>query len=406
MRYSIMQHPICPKQPRYHRQQRLRQQVWSLFTGFVVLVSLTGCNQSDTAVLADQAYVIQDQKVILSKDAVMTTNPERYQPSFNVHGLLIPIAQTTIVAPSDATILSVDVTSGEWVKKGQPLISLRVSQALTTKEADEVNIDEFNDTLPRAIDGEDVIEQTDKATHEIMEITDDVVNEIEDLEAHLTTQGNTKENEKSAQSSPNVITLKAPFAGTVSELDTTLDSVEKNHVLMKITDTKQLQLLGTLPLSSQSQLSIGQNVNFTIHNTHDNFTGQISKIVPNIEQNTLIVHAPVAQNKVSQAHLKSGMQASMTIEYGQIQVGVRLPAQAIHGVDLSVLTAKQPRPATPLQGYVWVIKQDQRLIQQPVEVVDYFASSGQYLVSGINNDSVVCLADLPNSAEGKLASVN
>ena len=96
----------------------------------------------------------------------------------------------------------------------------------------------------------------------------------------------------------------------------------------------------------------------------------------------------------------------MNIEYGQIELGVRLPRNAIHEANLDELTKKRPRPNSPIKGYVWIVEQDQRLAYTPVEVVQYFAESDQFLVSGISNESIVCLADLPKNSDGKKLSID
>ena len=176
--------------------------------------------------------------------------------------------------------------------------------------------------------------------------------------------------------------------------------------MITVTNPQKLQLVGELPLSTQSQLSVGTPVYFTVYELQKEFTGQISHILADPKSDTLIVRAPLVAGENSKALLKSGMQASMTIEYGQIELGVRLPRSAIHEAELDGLTKKRPRPNSPIQGYVWVVDQTQTLVYTPIEVVQYFADSDQFLVSGISNESLVCLADLPRNSDGKILSVH
>ena len=89
------------------------------------------------------------------------------------------------------------------------------------------------------------------------------------------------------------------------------------------------------------------------------------------------------------------------VNYGQIEVGTIVPERAIHDVDLSELQKQPYQPLSPLKANVWIIKQDQRLTRQPVEVIEYNPSTGQYLIAGISNDSLICLADLPIESAGK-----
>lgn len=53
---------------------------------------------------------------------------------------------------------------------------------------------------------------------------------------------------------------------------------------------------------------------------------------------------------------------------------------------------------------VWIIGQDQRLMRRPIEVVEYNPTTKQYLIAGISNDSLICLADLPIDSNGKKLS--
>lgn len=175
---------------------------------------------------------------------------------------------------------------------------------------------------------------------------------------------------------------------------------------MTISDISRLQLIGKLPLSTLSQLAVGRPVNFTVFDVKTEFTGQISHITPDIEKGYLIVRAPLIIGEENPDALEPGMRASMRIDYGQIELGVRLPKTALHEADLSQLSAKHPRPTKLIKAFVWVIEQDHRLSYTPVEVVQYFADSDKYLVHGINNDSLIALADLPKNADGKLVSVD
>ena len=82
-------------------------------------------------------------------------------------------------------------------------------------------------------------------------------------------------------------------------------------------------------------------------------------------------------------------------------MGTIVPAHGIHDVDLTALQKPPYKPLSPLTANVWTIKQDQRLTRQSVEVIEYDPSTKQYLIAGISNDSLICLADLPLESAGK-----
>lgn len=95
------------------------------------------------------------------------------------------------------------------------------------------------------------------------------------------------------------------------------------------------------------------------------------------------------------------MIATGRVNYGQIAVGTIVPELAIHDADLSALKRPPYQPITPLTANVWIVKQDQRLTRQPVEIIEYNPDTEQYLIAGVNNDSLICLADLPVESAGK-----
>ncbi len=100
------------------------------------------------------------------------------------------------------------------------------------------------------------------------------------------------------------------------------------------------------------------------------------------------------------------MQVTGRVNYGQIDVGTIVPERALHDVDLTELQRPPYKPLRPLSANVWIIKQDQRLTRQPVEVVEYDPSTKQYLIAGISNDSLICLADLTIASKGKKVVVS
>ncbi len=177
-------------------------------------------------------------------------------------------------------------------------------------------------------------------------------------------------------------------------------------MLLQLSDDRNLRFIATLPIQAESQLSIGQNVNFTVTGLTDNFTGQVSKLTVNQQTNKLLVNVHVVKNDVSRGKLRPNMAVSGRVDYGQIEVGTVVPEQGIHDVDLAELKKPPYKPLSPLTANVWIIKQDQRLTRQAVEVIEYDPSTGQYLIAGVSNDSLICLADLPLETAGKKAVIS
>lgn len=471
-------------------------------------VTLTGCEKVGDTDADTPKVQILDDKVIVDKSLVQTSNPERYQPSYNLEGSLIPVDISDIKTPYSGDNITLHVKEGDFVEKDQVLATMDTT--ISENVVAYINhsfIDVLIDGVPHSIQQAEPLANTDKPsaipnsadtrvdnadnkttpTANKSNKTDNTSDKASNNES--TTQSQAVEDTASDSTKKIEITLvfKSPIKGKVTKLEqgikdalakqypeqTTTDEqnistqdndstkiddskpddsqsainkstpkqssdniksktdnnvtkqqnsdatkpkttepkklnypITQGQTLLTIGDTSQLQLIGTLPLSTKSQLSVGRSVNFTVFDVKTEFTGQISHITPAADGKNLIVRAPLIAGEKNPAALEPGMRAAMSIDYGQIELGVRLPASGIFEADLTKLSAKQPRPTNPVKGYVWVIEQDQRLSYTPVEVVQYFADSDKYLVHGISNDSLVCLADLPKDSDGKIISVN
>ena len=147
---------------------------------------------------------------------------------------------------------------------------------------------------------------------------------------------------------------------------------------------------------------MGQSVNFTTQKNSKKYTGQVSKLSAGKSPNELKVYVQVLKNDVSrEGGLQDNTEVIGRVDYGQIAVGTVVPEGAIHDANLTGLKKPPYQPLTPLSANVWIIKQDQRLTRQPIEIIKYDPITEQYLIAGVNNDSLICLANLPVESAGK-----
>ena len=417
-----------------------------LVLAMVTSIAVLGCDAEKSS--SSEALVqILENEVVVDHSLVQTSIPERYQPSYNLQGALIPVNSITLTTPYPVLSASIEVKERDEVKKGQTLAKIDTQIAenklpyiageFLDVYVDGVQIPAQNGsettatpqtTLGVASDKPSQPQSTDNGNNTASNANKSPLNTTD-----LSPTTKQDDNETEEKLIPVTLVLKSSIDGTVTSLSTasktesvqssadnantedkpdnagTLDETNQGKAssfAITVANTQKLQLVGKLPLSTQSQLSVGKPVYFTVYDLKKEFTGQISHIIPDRQSQTLTVRAPLVAGENSKALLKPGMQASMNIEYGQIELGVRLPRNAIHEANLDELTKKRPRPNSPIKGYVWIVEQDQRLAYTPVEVVQYFAESDQFLVSGISNESIVCLADLPKNSDGKKLSID
>ena len=211
------------------------------------------------------------------------------------------------------------------------------------------------------------------------------------------------------KSSPSfeLITIRASFSGRIENLYIKEDDqLDPRTTLLQLSDETKLHFMATLPIQAKPQLSVGQTVNFTAEGLSGQFTGQVSKLTATPQPKKLLVYVNVIDNEMSRDKLQPNMKVTGRVNYGQIEVGTTVPKHALHDVDLTELQSPPYMPLSPLTANVWVIGQDQLLTRQPIEVVEYDPTTNQYLIAGVSNDSLICLANLPLDSKGKKVIVS
>lgn len=398
----------------------------SLLVGSVLVSALvsTGCqppNQDSQSALdqinteqdatddvAPAPVIINEDTIAVSSKDILSIKSSRYQPSLGLQGKIEPVKQSRFVTAKPVLIEQVLVQKGQWVEKGTPLVVLR-QQAKTNAPVTSPTI------TPTTIDNNNSNQTTTTKTAEAVNKASPKANPttVEPMNSANSPAANNSIADSAVSSSPeqkstvkpdsSLITVRASFSGRVNQLAIKNEqSLTAGSLLLTLGDDTDLRFIATLPVQAEPQLSIGQTVNFTNQQDQKKYTGQVSKLVDSKDAKNLLVYVHVLNNEVSrQGELKPGMIVTGRVDYGQIEVGTIVPKRAIHDVDLSVLQKPPYQPLAPLSANVWIVKQDQRLTRQPIEVIEYFPTTGQYLIAGINNDSLICLADLPIESAGR-----
>lgn len=398
---------------------------------------------------ADLSFVIEGDTITLTSDSILNIKSSRYQPSLGLKGQIKPLQQSRFVSAKDVTVEKVLVQQGQWVEKGTPLFILqhqpssadkapsdKQTKAIANQQAAELKttnslstVDQSNtktnneyksvespkaqlsttDAKPVKTDNDKVSGNANTNAEASTEVKQNSLNSNEANKTNLakdtapstrlepTTQAPT------SQAKMATVIVRASFSGRVKQLAISDgERVRADNLLLSLADDSHLKFVATLPIEAEPQLSVGQSVNFTTENSDHKYTGQVSKLSAASNPNELQVHVQVLKNEVSRENqLQPNLMVTGRVDYGQIAVGTVVPKNAIHDADLTVLQNPPYQPLAPLSANVWIIKQDQRLTRQPVEVIEYDPITEQYLIAGINNDSLICLADLPIESAGK-----
>lgn len=378
---------------------------------------------SDDSTTVDTPLVITDDSVTMALDHILSIKPSRYQPSIGLQGNLEPVKQIKLMTVHPMNIEDVLVTEGQLVEKDMPLLIVRRVRS-DDSEATSPNPTDNNATTAakRPQERELMSEATDTEKSENSDNSKSVTakdksSDVQESDASVSDNDdntsvkddviNNGDNESDSKSPYNLVTIRASFKGRVQGLSIKAgEQLAARMPLLQLNDETQLYFVSTLPIQAKPQLSIGQTVNFSVDGQSDNFTGQISKLTVTSQPKKLLVHVDVIENKASRATLLPNMKVIGRVDYGQIDVGTIVPERALHDVDLAELHKPPYKPLIPLTANVWIIGQDQRLMRRPIEVVEYNPTTKQYLIAGISNDSLICLADLPIDSNGKKVIVS
>ena len=356
---------------------------------------------------------------------ILSIKTSRYQPSLGLQGNIEPIQQTTFVAVHTITIEETLVSEGQWVEKGTPLVIFRrvgtaskvedlkksTQETLESEGANQINSE--NPQNPDAKSPTLDAQAAPNADIAVVRKTDNVNDKASESNSTIDTDSKDPINQNvdfstvKQDAQYNLITIHASFSGRVESLSAIAgQKLAARDSLLQISDETKLHFMSTLPIQAKPQLSVGQTVNFTAEGLSDKFTGQVSKLVSTSQPKKLLVYVNVIDNEASRDKLKPNMKVTGRVNYGQIDVGTIVPKRALHDVDLTELQTPPYMPLQPLTANVWIIGQDQRLTRQPIEVVEYNPTTQQYLIAGVSNDSLICLADLPIDSKGKKVIVS
>ena len=384
--------------------------------------------------------LIRVDSITMTPDHILSVKPTRYQPSLGLEGEIEPIKKVNLTAGQALIVEKVLVKKNQWVEKGAPLFIVRrqTSQiqqpadvaVAATNSAETVEINKKSDIKPEqsAVNNQnsanDTVINSGNQTKQAVKIDAEIdaesdakmtaANSKKATTDNATSSGSSSNDELNntqeaapSEKSYNLITVRASFSGRIEKLYIKNEQkIEARQPLLKLSDETELHFIATLPIDAESQISVGQTVNFTAEGLIDEFTGQVSKLTTTQQPKQLLVAVNVVDNEVSRNQIRPDMKVTGRVDYGQIQVGTTVPKHALHNVDLTVLHKPPYKPLRPLIANVWIIKQDQRLTRQPVEVIEYDPLTKQYLIAGITNDSLICLANLPVESEGKKAVVS
>ena len=356
---------------------------------FAILLSslfIVSCSKQEPIT---QAKTTVQPLELIGSDLV---KPEYRQLSRNVSftGTLQAKLRTSIQAETSGTVIQLYANNGDRVNKGQTLLRLnnqddqaRFLQAQANFTAAKAQADLSKNLAER---NRRLFQQGYIAEIEYERSKADAQAQRANLDAQqaLVTI---------AKKAANDATVQAPMSGIVSNRQVqTGQTVASGQTLFEIVDTSTLELQGSVPDNNQTNLSVGQTVQYQFAGqSKPVFTTRISRINPiaDASSRALLFYADV-NNNTGSLNIGNYVQGTITLEGGQY--GLVIPSSAIWQEDNQ-------------STYVWAVRQ-QKLVKVNVTILAQDKMTNTALVAGIEPTDQVSLVKAPDEANGRIVTVS
>jgi cobalt-zinc-cadmium efflux system membrane fusion protein len=316
----------------------------------LLAVISSGCSRDETPVSIDRSH--EDAGHPAEKGVVHLTEPSREVAGIQVEQVkpqecrsvlkamgkvLAPQPQTAIVGHAFAArVAQVHVKIGDWVEKGQALVTLESHEVGAAKsdffkatadlELAKLNFDREKRLLDSGI-GVQKNFVAAEAEHKIAQAN------WEAAEKRLHVLGFTEEQVKEITETHQInptITLFAPIVGKVVANDAVLGAlVDQSTEIMTITDPRLLWVDAEIYERDIAKVKVGQEVEVTVPAyPGETFHGAVSYIadIVNEETRTITVRAEVGNED---ARLKPGMFADVSILLNDGSQALVVPSAAV-----------------------------------------------------------------------------
>lgn len=391
------------------------------------VMSLSGCQkqqndsksplspQNTQVTTASATTQIANNEIQLLAADVITAKADRFEPSVTVTGTLQPSDHTVVQSTVNAQVQQVLADVGKTVAKGEPLVRLDISDSknqLAQAQADVAAAQAQAIVANKLAERNKILLEQGFVSQ--IEYERSVADSIAQREAIKAKQAQLS----SAQKMFGDTTIYAPTTGIVSSRSVNVGQVvTQNQALMEIIDPNKLEFAANVPSEAQTQLQLGQQVPFTISNQTNQYIGQISRISPQVDaatrQLTIYIAVKPSQRNLG---LRPGMYATGKLNYGVAQVGVLVPMSAVmleskalesraleSGAKGAANKSSDPSATSPTleAGTILVVSKDNVITKQPIKVLKHLDDTSQYLITGIEPNTTVIVANLNANDVGK-----
>lgn len=298
-------------------------------TALLAAATLAACGGKD-APAADSTAVNASQTIGPDNVAVASNDTLRSGPA--ISGELVADREARIRAEVSGAVLQTFVDQGQRVTAGQTLGRIEVGglndmvlSARSGVTTAQVSASQAERELARArtLVAAGAIAERDVESAERANVAAQAA--LADARARLS----------SAQKSLGNTTIRAPFAGVVSEKNVNPgDVVSPGAALFTVIDPRSLRLEASVPTSALGDVRVGAPVSFTVNGFSERtLQGRITRVNPVVDPTTKQVRL-LASVPNDQGLLVAGLFVEGRVD-SQKRVGVLIPEQAVDQTAVS-----------------------------------------------------------------------
>lgn len=302
-------------------------------------------------------------------------------------GTIQAVNQSSVQAQVSATALNIFADIGQYVNKGQTLVTLnnqdnaaRLSQAQANLASAKAQADLNRSVMQRK---SNLLQQGFISKLEYEQSQLEYRAQQENVKAM---QANVDITQKAAQDT----IIKSPISGYITQRQVEFgQTVSLGQTLFEIVDSSQVEIKANMPASEQQSISVGQKLSFNIQGNSQQHHATITRISPVANQVSRNIEF-FAKPEQSEKSLSIG-----SFVNGQVQSSNELSGQMI-----PIKSVQSPKD----KPYVWLVR-DKKLLKIPVQILQLEERQEIALVSGLMANDHVSLIKFNEQDNNKAVSL-
>ena len=345
---------------------------------------LAACQKNDESV---QPTSSTPQKIELIQQDLVKVENGVSNLKFAFTGTIRAVNQSTIQAQVTATASQVSVQVGEKVSKGQVLVRLnnqdnaaRLAQARANLASAQAQAQQAANMVTRK---KRLYDQgfISKVEYEQSQV---------EHKAQLETVRAQQANVDIALKADADGLIRSPISGVITKRQVEPgQTVSMGQTLFEIVDPQKLEIQAKLPVESQHALNIGNNIEYKIQGTTQNYTAKLTRISPMADQISRQVEFFAQPNESINSLSIGAFVEGFILDDKQIQ-GQKVPLDTIQDAD--------GKP------YLWIIR-DQKIQKANIQILDRQPNENIAMISGLQPTDYISRIKFNNDDLNKTVSI-